>query len=130
MRSKWAVRAISAVVAVIMLSLLAAMPGQQPTPPPEVEDKRPAQPLLHDYYSGFVTVQGAPAPAGTQLIACVDSCSTYQSSPVSVGDGGAYTGLIIAPTDRRMIGRDVTFHIVNEHGSIQAKEVKGVHRRL
>ena len=113
-RSKWVVWPVAAMM--LMLALVAAMPAQQ------IEDKRPAQPLLHDYYSGTVTVQGSPAPAGTQLIACVDSCDTYSSVAVSVGDSGAFTGLILSPTDRRMIGRDVTFHIVNEHGSIQADQ--------
>ena len=116
MRGKWAAWPLAAMVAMLILASAAALPSQG------IEDKRPAQPLLHDYYSGTVTVQGALAPAGTQLIACVDSCNTYQSDAVSVGDAGAFTGLILAPTDRRMIGRDVTFHIVNQYGSIQADQ--------
>ena len=116
MRAKWTAWSLAAMMAILALALTAAMPGQG------IEDKRPAQPLLHDYYSGTVTVQGSPAPSGTQLIACVDGCGTYRSDPVSVGGNGAFTGLILDPTDRRMIGRDVTFHIVNEHGSIQADQ--------
>ena len=117
MRAKWAVWLPAAMVAMLMLALAAATPAQ------EAEDKRPSQPLFHDYYSGTVTVQGVAAPAGAQLIACVDNCDTYRSDTVQVGDNGAYTALILAPTDWRMIGRDVAFHIVNEHGSIQADQI-------
>ena len=114
MRAKWAIWPAAAAMTILLLAMVAANPGQSG------EDLRPSQPLLQDYYSGTVTIQGAPAPEGTQLVACVDSCDTYMSTPVSVGAEGAYTGLTIAPTDTRMIGRDVNFHIVNEHGSIQA----------
>ena len=114
MRSKWAVGPLATMAALMMLALVAATPAQ--------EDKRPLQPLLQDYYSGTVTVQGAPAPEGTQLVACVDDCGTYQSAAVTIGPGGAFTGMILAPTDRRMIGREVTFHIVNQYGSIQADD--------
>ena len=105
---------VAAAMGILLLAMVAAMPGQGG------EDLRPSQPLLQDYYSGTVTIQGSPAPAGTQLVACVDSCDTYQSAAVAIGESGAYTGLTVAPTDPRMIGRDVTFHIVNEHGSIQS----------
>ena len=98
-----------------MLTATAAVPGQD-------QGKRPSQPLLQDFYSGVATVQGSPAPSGTLLVACVDSCATYQTASVTVGDSGAYTGLMLEPTDHRMIGRDVTFHIINQHGSIQASE--------
>ena len=91
MRAKWAVWLPAAMMAMLMLALAAAAPAQ------EAEDKRPSQPLLHDYYSGTVTVQGVAAPAGAHLIACVDSCGAYRSDAVQVGGNGAYTGLILAP---------------------------------
>ena len=115
MTTKWAVMPLAILAAMLMLAAIAAAPGQD-------QGKRPLGPLLQDYYSGTVTVQGSPAPAGTQLIACVDSCATYHTAAVSIGESGAYTGLTLEPTDYRMIGRDVTFHIVNQHGSIQAEE--------
>lgn len=115
MRTKWVVMPLAALAAILMLTATAAMPGQD-------QDKRPSQPLLQDFYSGVVTVQGSPAPAGTLLVACVDGCVNYQSNAVAVGESGAYAGLMLEPTDYRMIGRDVTFHIINQHGSIQAGE--------
>ena len=115
MTTKWAVMPLAILAAMLMLAAIAAAPGQD-------QGKRPLGPLLQDYYSGTVTVQGTPAPAGTQLIACVDSCATYHTAAVSIGESGVYTGLTLEPTDYRMIGRDVTFHIVNQHGSIQAEE--------
>ena len=118
MRAKWTVWLPAAMVAMLMLALAAATPAQ------EAEDKRPSQPLLHDFYSGTVTVQGVAAPAGVQLIACVDSCGTYRSDVVQVGDNGSFTGLILAPTDRRMIGREVAFYIVNRYGRVQADEIR------
>ena len=115
--SKWAVWPLAILAAMLILAIAAAVPGQE-------QDKRPLQPLLQDYYSGTVTILDIPAPAGTQIVACVEDCSTYQTGMTAVGEAGAYTGLVIEPTDRRMIGRDVTFHIVNEHGSIQASETR------
>ena len=113
--AKWAVWPLLLMAAMLMLAATGAAPAQ--------EDKRPLQPLLQDYYSGAVTVQGSPPPEGTLLVACVDDCATYRTAAVAIGADGGYTGLVLEPTDRRMIGRDVTFHIVNEHGSIQAEEM-------
>ncbi len=118
MRTAWPV---AAMVAILTLVTALAMPSQGLAQ--EIDDKRPSQPLFHDFYSGSVTVQGSPAPEGTQLIACVDTCESYRSAPVAVAAGGVFKGLILAPKDRRMIGRSVTFHIVNEHGSIQADQI-------
>ena len=115
MSVKWAVMPLAVLAAMLMLIVTAAVPGQD-------QGKRPSQPLLQDYYSGTVTVQGSAAPAGTLLVACVDDCATYQTTAVTIGESGAYTGLMLEPTDYRMIGRDVTFHIINQYGSIQADE--------
>ena len=113
--SKWAVWPLVILAAMLMLTIAAAVPAQE-------QDKRPSQPLLQDFYSGTISVQGSHAPEGTQVVACVDGCDTYRSAAETVGEGGGYAGLMLEPTDYRMIGRDVTFHIVNEHGSIQAEE--------
>ena len=113
--TKWAVTPLAVLAAMLMLIVTAAVPGQD-------QGKRPSQPLLQDFYSGTATVQGSPAPTGTLVVACVDDCETYQSAAVTVGESGSYAGLMLEPTDHRMIGRDVTFHIVNQHGSIQASE--------
>ena len=114
---KWVVWPLAIMAAMLMLAITAAMPSQE-------QDKRPLQPLLQDYYSGGVTILDVAVPAGIQLVACVDSCATYQTDAVTIVEAGAYTGLVIEPSDRRMIGRDVTFHIVNEHGSIQASQTR------
>ena len=114
---KWVVWPLAIMAAMLMLAITAAMPSQE-------QDKRPLQPLLQDYYSGGVTILDVAVPAGIQLVACVDSCATYQTDAVTIAEAGAYTGLVIEPSDRRMIGRDVTFHIVNEHGSIQASQTR------
>lgn len=115
MSAKWAVMPLAVLAAMLMLTVTAAVPGQD-------QGKRPSQPLLQDFYSGAVTVQGSAAPMGTLLVACVDGCANYQSTAVVVGESGAYAGLMLEPTDHRMIGRDVTFHIINQYGSIQADE--------
>ena len=115
MSTKWSVIPLAVLVAMLMLTITAAVPGQD-------QGKRPSQPLLQDFYSGTITVQGSAAPAGVQLVACVDGCANYQTTAVVVGESGAYTGLMLEPTDYRMIGRDVTFHIINQYGSIQADE--------
>lgn len=116
MRAKWAAWPLAVMAALLVLAMVAALPSQ------EIADKRPSQPLLQDFYSGSVTVGGAEAAAGTQVVACVDGCANYQSDAITVGEGGTYRGLMLEPTDPFMIGRTVTFHIINEHGSIQAGE--------
>ena len=115
MSTKWAVMPLAVLATMLMLTITAAVPGQD-------QGKRPSQPLLQDYYSGTVTVQGSAAPEGTLLVACVDGCANYQSTAVVVGESGAYTGMMLEPADYRMIGRDVTFHIINQYGDIQAEQ--------
>ena len=116
MRSKWAVWPLALVAAMLMLAMATTAVSAQG------EDKRPSQPLLQDYYSGTVKLLGAWAPMGTAVVACVDACETYQTKPVAVELNGRFTGIVLAPTDRRMIGRDVTFHLINSFGSIQADQ--------
>ncbi len=83
-------------------------------------------PLEPDYYSGTVTVQGATPAVGTQLVSCVETCSVYQSDPVYLDASGAFEWLKVGPQDHSLVADTVTFHIVNDHGSIQAAET-GIH---
>lgn len=95
---------------------MAAVPGQADRPP---------QPFFQDFYSGTVTLQDRPAPAGTQLIACVADCATgFQSEPVELGVGGVYKNLEANPTDEALIGRTVSFYLANPYGKIKATETR------
>ena len=76
------VRWLLAMAGLLMLALVAANPWQ---------DDRPPSPLEPDYYSGTVTVQGSAAPAGTQLVACIDGCDSYQTEAVSLSAGGSFS---------------------------------------
>jgi len=98
---------------ILMLALVAANPGQ---------DGRPPSPLEPDFYSGTVTVQGSTPPAGTQLVACIDGCDSYQTAPVSLDADGAFSWLTLRPESWDQIGDEVTFHITTVYGSIQANE--------
>ena len=98
----------------VAVSLMGALPRQS---------ERPPQPLFPDHYSGSVTIQDEPAPAGTTLLACIDSCLlVFQSQPVTIQPGGKYHLLEVNPSDEALIGRDVTFYLVNEFGRIQAAD--------
>ena len=96
------------------LSTLAAVPGQ---------GERPPQPFFQDFFSGGVSLRGSPAPAGTKLIGCIIDCTNgFQSQPVRIGAGGRYEGLEVNPSDEALIGRTVSFYLVNQYGRIQAVE--------
>ncbi len=96
------------------LSALAAVPKQ---------GERPPRPLFEDSFSGQVSLQGSPAPAGIELIACIDNCATgFKSQPVAIGPGGKYEGLKLNPSDQALIGRAVSFYLVNQYGRIEAAE--------
>ena len=96
------------------LSTVAAVPGQ---------GERPPQPLFEDFFSGSVSLQGSPAAGGTQLIACIINCVTgFESQPVRIGPGGRYEGLELNPSDETLIGRVVSFYLVNQYGIIKAVE--------
>ncbi len=87
--------------------------------------ERPPQPFFQDFISGVVTVQGEPAPAGTQLIACIDDCDTvFRSKPKTLADGGSFELLEVNPSDENLIGHEISFHLVNEFGRIQAVETR------
>ena len=96
------------------LSTLAAVAGQ---------GERPPQPLFEDFFSGSVTLQGSAAPAGTQLIACIIDCTTgFESEPVRILAAGRYEQLELNPSDESLIGRTVSFYLVNQYGRIKAVE--------
>ena len=107
------VRWLIAMAGILMLALVAANPWQ---------DGRPPSPLEPDFYSGTVTVQGSTPPAGTQLVACIDGCDSYQTAPVSLDADGAFSWLTLRPESWDQIGDEVTFHITTVYGSIQANE--------
>ena len=107
------VRSLIAMAGILMLALVAANPWQ---------DGRPPSPLEPDFYSGTVTVQGSTPPAGTQLVACIDGCDSYQTAPVSLDADGAFSWLTLRPESWDQIGDEVTFHITTVYGSIQANE--------
>lgn len=95
------------------LSSLAAGPAQGVPP----------RPFLPDYFFGTVLVQGAPPPAGTQLMACIDDCDTvYAGTPVSLGELGTFRGLAVGPKDQGLIDHTVRFYLVNEYGRIPSAE--------
>ena len=102
-----------AVVLLTSLALLGAGPHQSEVPP---------QPFFADYFSGVVSLQGSPAPAGTQLVACVSDCETFQSKPVLLTGGGAFHLLAVDPSNRFLRGDPISFYLVNAHGRIQAAE--------
>ncbi len=102
-----------AVVFVASLALLGAGPRQSELPP---------QPFFADYFSGVVRLQGSPAPAGTQLVACVVDCETFQSKPVLLTRGGAFNLLEVNPSNRFLRGDPISFYLLNAHGRIPAAE--------
>ncbi len=102
-----------AVVSLASLALLGAGPRQSEVPP---------QPFFADYFSGVVRLQGSPAPAGIQLVACVAECETFQSKPVLLTGGGAFHLLEVNPANRFLRGDPISFYLVNAYGRIQAAE--------
>ncbi len=85
--------------------------------------ERPPQPFFQDFFSGSVTVQGTAPPAGTLLIACINSCdSDFESEPYSLKEGGVFDQLEVNPKNEIFVGRVITFYLVNEFGRIQANE--------
>jgi hypothetical protein len=115
-RRKIGIAAMTLLTVVAALSLMGASPAQD-------GGGVPPQPFFADYFSGTVYLEGTEAPAGVQLVACVDQCSVFQSQPRTVAPGGQFDLLAVDPEDRRMKGRDVTFYIVNQYGRIQAEQV-------
>ena len=85
--------------------------------------ERPPQPFFQDFFSGSVTVEGIAPPAGTLLIACINSCdSDFESEPYSLKEGGVFDQLEVNPKNKILVGHTITFYLVNEFGRIQANE--------
>jgi hypothetical protein len=89
---------------------------------PEQEGGVPPQPFFADYFSGRVFIQSMPAPAGAQLVACVDDCNLFESQPVVLTSGGGFNLLEVNPENRRLRGRTIKFYLVNQYGRIEAAE--------
>ena len=101
-----------------MIIVLAGTLGAGPR-----QDGGPSLPFLPEFYSGQVLVQGAPAPAGSELFACIDDCeSFYRSASVEVTESGSYAMLGVTPEDNQLLNRTVYFYLVNDFGRIQALE--------
>ena len=70
------------VMAIGALFMLGAGPLQEGVPP---------QPFGAVFFSGAVSVQGDPAPAGSSLVACVDDCArVFESQPELLEEEGQY----------------------------------------
>ena len=95
-----------------MLVTLAASPNQE----------KPPQPFGPDAFSGRVVVQSSFPPLGMRLFACIDDCLIYKSEVVGIKEGGAYSRLVVNPTDRSLVGHSIHFYLANDFGRIQALE--------
>ena len=103
---------------VVLLTLLAAVPHQGIPPSPAI-------------YTGTATVNGEPAPEGTELVACVDNqvCAPDHDDPKfrqdsdRVGVSGRFSVLIAQGVSESQRGRaTVHFFLINDHGRIKAQE--------
>jgi len=110
-------RKLTALVTVLTLSLaVMAMLGAGPS------QAKPPQPFGPDSFSGQVTVQGALAPRGMQLYACIDTCEVYLSATVEIQERGMYSQLVIGSKDRSLVGHPIFFYLANQFGRIRAVE--------
>ena len=117
MSAVWRKTAFPATLAALTILLAGAM-GAGPR-----QDGGPPQPFLPEYYSGQILVQGVPAPAGSELIACIDDCeSVYRSAPVKTAESGIYTMLEVNPEDQGLLNRTIYFYLINKFGRIEALE--------
>ena len=111
---RWEATFLLLAFAVMAIATVGAVPQQ---------GERPPQPFFQDFYSGTVSLQGAPASAGTKLIGCVLDCvAGFESKAVALQTGGKYELLEVNPSDEALIGRPVSFYLVNEFGRIKARE--------
>ncbi|MBT97354.1 MAG: hypothetical protein CL902_01850 [Dehalococcoidia bacterium] len=87
------------------------------------QNERPPQPFFQDFFSGGVTLQGSPPPAGTLLIACIDDCQDgFESEPYSLKADGTFDQLEVKPMNKDLVGHTITFYLVNTFGRIKAME--------
>ncbi|MEE3005957.1 MAG: hypothetical protein VX638_10970 [Chloroflexota bacterium] len=112
MRGLLSVATLVLVLSLAMLISLAASPLQD----------NPPQPFGPDVFTGRVSVLNDPPPLGMLLFACIDDCSTYKSAVVGIKEEGAYSQLVVGPTDRALLGHTISFFLANEFGNIQAAE--------
>jgi len=74
-------------------------------------------PPIPSDYSGYVTVNGEPAPDGATVYAMI---MDYTTISVQISDGG-YTNLIIMPSDSTYVGEMIEFYYdPDAEGSIEA----------
>jgi len=74
-------------------------------------------PPIPSDYSGYVTVNGEPAPDGATVYAMI---MDYTTISVQISDGG-YTNLIIMPSDITYVGETIEFYYdPDAEGSIEA----------
>lgn len=103
-------------VGLIALFVIGAGPGQGGVPP---------QPYGANFFSGVITVQGQTPPAGMQIVGCVADCAgIFESEPVLTDGDGNYVALQLNPDDEDLVGRIITFYLVNEFGRISASETR------
>lgn len=111
-------KALAAILSVglIALFVLGAGPRQGGVPP---------QPYGANFFSGVITVQGQPPPAGTQVIGCVADCGDiFESKPVLTDADGSYVALELNPVNEDLVGRIISFYLVNQFGRIAAIETR------
>ena len=97
LRVSGAVLALTVLVAVLWWTASAPQADAQGTPPPA--------PVV---YSGTVTVGGAPAPDGLEIVARI---LDYESRPKTTS-GSKYASLTVGPPDATYLSRQVTFHVL------------------
>lgn len=104
----------------LLLSTAYAVLGAGPQ-----QAERPPQPFFQDFFSGAVSLEGAPAPEGILLLACIDRCEDGFESPAYPLDaGGTFAQLEVKPLNEELVGHIITFYLVNEFGRIQALETR------
>lgn len=108
--------AVISSLGILALFLLGAAPHQGGVPP---------QPYGANFFSGLVKVQGEIPPVGTKIIGCVASCAEiFESEPALTDADGNYVALKLNPDDEGLVGRIITFYVVNEFGRTVANETR------
>ncbi len=88
-----------------------------------MQGERPPQPFFQDFFSGKVTLEGMPPPAGTLLVACIDRCEEgFQSEPYVLNADGTFDQLEVNPRKENFVGHTITFYLLNSFGRIKALE--------
>lgn len=107
---------LTAALLLTVFAVLGAGPNQA---------ERPPQPFFQDFLSGAVLLQGYPAPEGTVLVACIDSCDGgFESASYNLNTDGTFRQLEINPASENLVGHTITFYLENEFGRIRAVETR------